>query len=203
MTRARVKAIHAKVNSLLSMCDLDTPLNGLLLHSDTLCVLSYGGPDDPYEDGQGSVEVGQESSQEDDEGEEEKMEKDFPGGGTTAGLSGTTAPGPGTPNQPHASGTDGGTNRYRERGKHELPPQRQRSLPPRATAKTTLRILHPVSPAVAGTVPQGTGDVGRRDAGPHQRQHRLSQRYYRQCGSSFARSAVKPPPLTSFRTKTI
>ena len=35
MTRARVKAIHDKVNSLLSMCDLDTPLNGLLLHSDT------------------------------------------------------------------------------------------------------------------------------------------------------------------------
>ena len=61
MTRARVKAIHDKVNSLLSMCDLDTPLNGLLLHSDTLCVLSYGGPEDPYEDGQ-------ETSQ--DEGEE-------------------------------------------------------------------------------------------------------------------------------------
>ena len=93
MTRARVKAIHAKVNSLLSMCDLDTPLNGLLLHSDTLCVLSYGGPEDPYEDGQGSTEVGQESSQEDDEEDEEKMEKNFPGGGTTAGSSGTTAPG--------------------------------------------------------------------------------------------------------------
>ena len=39
MTRARVKALHDKVNSLLSMCDLDTPLNGLLLHSDTLCIL--------------------------------------------------------------------------------------------------------------------------------------------------------------------
>ena len=68
MTRARVKALHEKVNSLLSMCDLDTPLNGLLLHSDTLCVLSYGGPDDPYEDLQGSDEDGQETSQ--DEGEE-------------------------------------------------------------------------------------------------------------------------------------
>src|SRR6185369_11795344 len=71
MTRARVKAIHAKVNSLLSMCDLDTPLNGLLFHFDTLCVLSYGGPDDPGEDGQGSVEDGQDSSQ-DEEGEEEE-----------------------------------------------------------------------------------------------------------------------------------
>ena len=68
MTRARVKAIHAKVNSLLSMCDLDTPLNGLLLHSDTLCVLSYDGPDDPREDLQGSDEDGQETTE--DEGEE-------------------------------------------------------------------------------------------------------------------------------------
>ena len=67
MTRARVKALHDKVNSLLSMCDLDTPLNGLLLHSDTLCILRH----DPHEDLQESVEVGQESSQE-DEGEGEK-----------------------------------------------------------------------------------------------------------------------------------
>ena len=49
------------------MCDLDTPMNGLLLHSDTLCVLSYGGPEDPYEDGQDSSQY--------DEGEEEEMEK--------------------------------------------------------------------------------------------------------------------------------
>ena len=70
MTRARVKALHGKVNSLLSMCDLDTPLNGLLLHSDTLCILRH----DPHEDLQESVEVGQESSQE-DEGEGEKNGK--------------------------------------------------------------------------------------------------------------------------------
>ena len=67
MTRARVKSLHDKVNSLLSMCDLDTPLNGLLLHSDTLCILRH----DHLEDLQGSVEVGQESSQE-VEGEGEK-----------------------------------------------------------------------------------------------------------------------------------
>ena len=92
MTRARIQALHDKVNSLLSMCDLDTPLNGLLLHSDTLCVLSYGGPEDPYEDGQEAThEDGQGSSQGDEE-EEEKMEKNLPGGGTTAGISGTTAP---------------------------------------------------------------------------------------------------------------
>ena len=70
MTRARVKALHDKVNSLLSMCDLDTPLNGLLLHSDTLCILRH----EPLEDLQGSVEVGQGSSQE-DEGEGEKIGK--------------------------------------------------------------------------------------------------------------------------------
>ena len=98
------------------MCDLDTPLNGLLLHSDTLCVLSYGGPEDPYEDGQEAThEDGQGSSQGDEE-EEEKMEKNLPGGGTTAGISGTTAPGPVSENQDHASGTSSGTARYRERG---------------------------------------------------------------------------------------
>ena len=46
MTRARVKALHDKVNSLLALCDLDTPLNGLLLQSDALCVLRYDRPED-------------------------------------------------------------------------------------------------------------------------------------------------------------
>jgi hypothetical protein len=41
MTRAQVKALHDKVNSILSTLDLDTPLNGLLLHSETLCVIRY------------------------------------------------------------------------------------------------------------------------------------------------------------------
>ena len=71
MIRARVKAIYAKVNSLLSMCELDTPLNGLLLHSDTLCILR----NQLHEDLQGSAEVGQESSQDDKEEEEEMEEK--------------------------------------------------------------------------------------------------------------------------------
>ena len=60
MTRARVKALHDKVNSLLSMCDLDTPLNGLLLHSDTLCLLRNHLEDDP----QWSEEDDQEKIQE-------------------------------------------------------------------------------------------------------------------------------------------
>jgi hypothetical protein len=41
MTRARVKAIHDKVNSLLSTLNLDTTLDGVLLHSDVLYVLRY------------------------------------------------------------------------------------------------------------------------------------------------------------------
>ena len=168
MTRARVKYLHDKVNSLLSMCDLNTPLNGLLLHSDTLCVLSYGGPEDPYEDGQeAKQEDGQESSQYDEE--EEKMEKNSPGGGTTAGLSGTTAPAPVNTNQPHASGIDGGTDRYRERGVDDLPRQRQRPLPPRATAEMALRKLYPAPAAAPAAVPTDTGEVGSRNAGPHQR----------------------------------
>jgi hypothetical protein len=39
MTRKRAKAIHDKVNSLLSTLNLDTPLNGVLLRSNVLCVL--------------------------------------------------------------------------------------------------------------------------------------------------------------------
>ena len=35
MTRAHAKAIQTKVNSLLSMCDFDTPLDGMLCHENT------------------------------------------------------------------------------------------------------------------------------------------------------------------------
>jgi hypothetical protein len=41
MMRARSKAIHEKVNSLLPTLNLDTPLNGFLLHADNLCVIRY------------------------------------------------------------------------------------------------------------------------------------------------------------------
>ena len=41
MTRARAKALHDKVNSLLSSLDLGSTLDGLLLHTDTLCILRY------------------------------------------------------------------------------------------------------------------------------------------------------------------
>src|SRR3954465_8560748 len=41
MTRARAKLLQTKVNSLLSLCDFDTPLHGLLLHPQTLCIIRY------------------------------------------------------------------------------------------------------------------------------------------------------------------
>ncbi|KAK1668945.1 hypothetical protein QYE76_057104 [Lolium multiflorum] len=41
MTRARVKALHDKVNSILATLDLDTPLDGMLPHAETLCVIRY------------------------------------------------------------------------------------------------------------------------------------------------------------------
>ena len=41
MTRARVKALHDEVNSLLTTLDLGTPLDGLLPHADVLCVIRY------------------------------------------------------------------------------------------------------------------------------------------------------------------
>src|SRR3954447_16309455 len=45
MTRARAKALHDKVNSLLITLDLDTPLDGMLLTADTLCVIRYIPPE--------------------------------------------------------------------------------------------------------------------------------------------------------------
>jgi hypothetical protein len=41
MTRARAKALHHEVNSLLSTCDFDTPLDGVLLDANTLCIIRY------------------------------------------------------------------------------------------------------------------------------------------------------------------
>ena len=67
MTRSRVKALHEKVTSLLSMCDLDLPLNCLLPHAGTLCILRIHPKDDP----QWSREDGQEEIQEDGQEEEE------------------------------------------------------------------------------------------------------------------------------------
>jgi len=49
MTRARVKALHEKVNSLLTTLDLGTPLDGMLPHADMLCVIRYEEHQDPGE----------------------------------------------------------------------------------------------------------------------------------------------------------
>jgi hypothetical protein len=50
MTRARVKALHEKVNSLLTTLDLGTPLDGILPHADVLCVIRYMVHQDPGEE---------------------------------------------------------------------------------------------------------------------------------------------------------
>ena len=41
MTRAHAKALQEKVTSLLSNLQLGTPLDGMLLTADTLCVIRY------------------------------------------------------------------------------------------------------------------------------------------------------------------
>ncbi|KAK1595952.1 hypothetical protein QYE76_059199 [Lolium multiflorum] len=75
MTRARVKALHDKVNSLLTTLDLDTPLDGLLPQADMLCVIRY----EPREkDSTADPKMDKE------EGEEEL--KDAPAHPGTAGL---------------------------------------------------------------------------------------------------------------------
>ena len=61
MTRARAKAIHDKVNSFLSMCDLDPTVDGTLPHANALCILRYepngGRQVDTGEDGEGQREA--------------------------------------------------------------------------------------------------------------------------------------------------
>ncbi|KAK1641608.1 hypothetical protein QYE76_059413 [Lolium multiflorum] len=77
MTRARVKALHDKVNSLLTTLDLDTPLDGLLPQADMLCVIRY----EPREkDSTADPKMDKE------EGEEESQLKDAPAHPGTAGL---------------------------------------------------------------------------------------------------------------------
>ena len=65
MTRARAKAIHDKVNSFLSMCDIDPTLDGTLPHANALCILRYephgGRQVDTEEDG-GSQREGREET---------------------------------------------------------------------------------------------------------------------------------------------
>ena len=62
MTRAPAKAIHDKVNSFLSMCDLDPTMDGTLPHANALCILRYephgGRQVDTEEDGEGQHEDG-------------------------------------------------------------------------------------------------------------------------------------------------
>ena len=70
MTRSRIQAIHDKVNSLLNTLDLDTTLDGLLLHASTLCVLSYEPQEPPSMD---KSPEGTEDQAKEDIGEEEQM----------------------------------------------------------------------------------------------------------------------------------
>ena len=81
MTRARAKALHEKVNSLLAMSDLDTTLDGLLVHTDTLCILRNE-PKESHKEAGGSMEQdGQSRRQDEGKGEEAASQA-----GTPAGL---------------------------------------------------------------------------------------------------------------------
>ena len=76
LTRARAKLQQDKVNSLLSMCDLNSPLDGVLLSASTLCTLRYEATEaTPCE-----------------RGREDEAEEPLDGlAGTTAASAGTTA----------------------------------------------------------------------------------------------------------------
>ena len=76
ITRSRAKAIHDKVNSLLSLYTFDVSVNGSLPHGDTFCMLSY----EPSMKTQSDAKDDQDKGQEEEEGEGEKTR----GGGSTA-----------------------------------------------------------------------------------------------------------------------
>ena len=64
------------------MCDLDTPLNGLLLHSDTLCILRNHLDDDPQWSEEDDQEKTQEDGQEEERGKEAGIPEEVPAGTT-------------------------------------------------------------------------------------------------------------------------
>ena len=78
ITRSRAKAIHDKVNSLLSLYTFDVSVNGSLPHGDTFCMLSYEPPmerqegaKEDQEDGHGDALEDQEDDQEEEGRKEE------------------------------------------------------------------------------------------------------------------------------------
>ena len=79
ITRSRAKAIHDKVNSLLSLYTFDVSVNGSLPHGDTFCILSYEpsmehqeGTKEDQEDGHDDALEDQVDDQEEDGGKEEE-----------------------------------------------------------------------------------------------------------------------------------
>ena len=107
MTRARVKALHDEVNSLLTTLDLGTPLDGLLPHADVLCVIRYKAHQDPGEEDTPWPREGEEqldmkmitkpnpTSLEALKGREEVLAG--PGPGQTGPTTGPSGPRPGQP----------------------------------------------------------------------------------------------------------
>jgi len=95
MTRARAKLLQAKVNSLLSSCDFDTPLDGLLLQTHTLCIIRYE-EKDPVDGGAGAEATSRCQTP-------AVLPVDATG---TTGSSGTTGPSYRTPQQEPSQGPD-------------------------------------------------------------------------------------------------
>ena len=90
MTRARAKALHDKVNSLLSTCDFGSTLDGILSHSDTLCILRY----EPSSGQGAAVKIGQDWSYTREEGKEMVANGQF---GERTGAAGPPAEPSGAP----------------------------------------------------------------------------------------------------------
>ena len=73
MTRSRAKAIHAKVNSLLTSDTFDELVNGVLPNGTTLCVISYRPLVDAQDGAQGAAKEDPEDGREEAEEEEEEV----------------------------------------------------------------------------------------------------------------------------------
>ena len=94
MTRARAQALRQEVNSLLSTYDFDTPLDGLLLHANTLCSIRYIDQDTSH----GDQDVGERAGNDEDGATAPRPELPPPRTGTSAQIpceedpAGTSAP---------------------------------------------------------------------------------------------------------------
>ncbi|KAK1561505.1 hypothetical protein QYE76_007581 [Lolium multiflorum] len=201
MTRARVKALHDKVNSLLTSLDLDTPLDGMLPHAETLCVIRYVEHQDHGED------VTPWSR----EGEEQLIEKMYTELDPKSPQERKEETGSGQSRTRSDRAPDRATRlRIRSTGRLTGPPGSQPGYQPeRESSKSTNPVSNPVNRPPDRTVRRRTRSTGRTPEQPVQKPvnrptDRSSRRHTRSDRTTDRaprlRHRLTPPPTTTTTT---